>query len=176
MFLIQKFGIKIFDTEVRRFGINIRIINIKKPLDSSFIAVVKSKYRRWINLKIYAEGIPNKFSKITRIVEIAHEVPLKVGKRCWRVSLFPEDEIPEMPQEVLEAQEEIESEEIQKLVEGYDQMYIGDEILDEYPTDDRVIELVPIPDPDCEIIAEKPKEKRQIQQTMTKFLTAKQKK
>ena len=50
------------------------------------------------------------------------------------------------------------------------------EILDEYPTDDRVIELVPIPDPDCEIIAEKPKEKRQIQQTMTKFLTAKQKK
>jgi len=42
--------------------------------------------------------------------------------------------------------------------------------------DDRVIELVPIPDPDCEIIAEKPKEKRQIQQTMTKFLTAKQKK
>ena len=138
--------------------------------------MVKSKYRRWINLKIYAEGIPNKFSKIARIVEIAQEVPLKVGKRCWRVSLFPEDELPEVPQEVLEAQEEIESEEIQKLVEGYDQMYIGDEILDEYPTDDRVIELVPIPDPDCEIIAEKPKEKRQIQQTMTKFLTAKQKK
>ena len=99
-----------------------------------------------------------------------------MGKRCWRVSLFPEDELPEVPPEVLEAQEEIESEEIQKLVEGYDQMYIGDEILDEYPTDDRVIELVPIPDPDCEIIAEKPKEKRQIQQTMTKFLTAKQKK
>ena len=48
----------------------------------------------------------------TRIVEIAQDVPLKVGKRCWRVSLFPEDEILEMPQEVLEAQEEIESEEM----------------------------------------------------------------
>ena len=54
-------------------------------------------------------------------------------------------------------------------------MYIGDEILDEYPTDDRVIELVPIPDSECEII-EKPRAKRQIQQTLSKFLTANPKK
>ena len=42
----------------------------------------------WILNSDNAEGIPNKFSKIARIVEIAQEVPLKVGKRCWRVSLY----------------------------------------------------------------------------------------
>ena len=35
----------------------------------------------------------------------------------------------------------------------------------------KVIELVPIPDSECEII-EKPRAKRQIQQTLSKFLTA----
>ena len=133
--------------------------------------MLKNKYRRWLNLKIYDGEIPNKFTKIIKVGEIAREMPLEVGKRCWRKCFHPKDEHPQIPQEVLDAQDEVESEEIQKLVEGYDQMYIGDEILDEYPTDDRVIELVPMADSECEIV-EKPKEKRQIQQTMTKFLTA----
>ena len=53
----------------------------------------------------------------------------------------------------------------------YETMQLAAQELQKWLSDFRVIELVPIADSECEIV-EKPKEKRQIQQTMTKFLTA----
>ena len=78
-----------------------------------------------------------------------------VGKYCWKVTLYPEASEEEVPAEVNAAAQEVEEENLQKMVHGLDQLFIN-----EVPIGDDVewVELVEIP----EEVPEKPKVQRKI--------------
>ena len=89
-----------------------------------------------------------------------------IGKYCWDKTVFKGNEEPEKPEEITNAQIEIEEEMTQKLTDGFDQMHVEDVADDE---EVEYIDLIPVPD--FEDSTGKPK----IQSKITSFFTDKKK-
>ena len=109
-----------------------------------------------MNREIYNGAIPDRLSKMTKISEISANLRPQIGKFCWRKTLYPEGLEEVVPEEVHAAAQEVEEENLQKVVHGLDQLFIDDEV----PIGDDVewVELVEIP----EEVPEKPKVQRKI--------------
>ena len=138
--------------------------DIIRPLDASYVACLKSIYKKWLNREIFNGAIPDRLSKMTKISEISANLRPQIGKFCWRKTLYPEGLEEEVPEEVHAAAQEVEEENLQKVVHGLDQLFIVEEVPigDEEGSkneglnaDDDVewVELVEIP----EDVPEKPK-------------------
>ena len=67
----------------------------------------------------------------------------------------------------------MESEKLQKIVYGLDQMNIGDEILEDYDSDDDIYVLEPVPESEN---LERTKEKPKVQRKMTNYFRVNSKK
>ena len=140
-----------------------KMTDIIQPLDASYIACLKSIYKKWLNREIYNGAIPDRLSKMTKISEISANLRPQIGKFCWRKTIYPEGLEEVVPEEVHAAAQEVEEENLQKVVHGLDQLFIDDEVPigdDQVPVGDDVewVELVEIP----EEVPEKPKVQRKI--------------
>ena len=60
-------------------------------------------------------------------------------QNCWQVSLFKNSSLSEIPHEILTAEKEIESENLQKLCYEMDQMYIEQDFSFETETRDLIL-------------------------------------
>ena len=135
-----------------------------QPLDGSYIACLKSIYKKWLNREIFNGAIPDRLSKMTKISEISANLRPQIGKFCWRKTLYPEGLEEVVPEEVHAAAQEVEEENLQKVVHGLDQLFIVEKVPigdeegsknEALNADDDVewVELVEIP----EDVPEKPK-------------------
>ena len=104
-----------------------KMTDIIQPLDASYIACLKSIYKKWLNREIYNGAIPDRLSKMTKISEISANLRPQIGKFCWRKTLYPEGLEEVVPEEVHAAAQEVEEENLQKVVHGLDQLFIVEE-------------------------------------------------
>ena len=62
-----------------------------QPLDHALIAVLKNKFKRWLNLEMAKdEGVSPKFAKICEMTEILYGMRPEIGKYCWNNTIFKE--------------------------------------------------------------------------------------
>ena len=81
-----------------------------------------------MNREIYNGAIPDSLSKMTKISEISANLRPQIGKFCWRKTLYPEGLEEVVPEEVHAAAQEVEEENLQKVVHGLDQLFIVEEV------------------------------------------------
>ena len=124
-----------------------------------------------------------KIQKIHKLTEMIYQMRPGVGQHCWQVSLFKNSSLSEIPNEILTAEKEIESENLQKLCYEMDQMFIEqdfsfeaeaqDLILVGENDEDEMVTLEFIPESEeqksPEIEERKLPEKPQIQSCITQF-------
>ena len=84
-------------------------------------------------------GMPTKIQKIDKLTEIIYQMRPEVGQHCWQVSLFKNSSLSEMPNEIVAAEKEVESESLQKLCYEIDQMYIEQDFSFETETRDLIL-------------------------------------
>ena len=141
--------------------------------------MLNNKYKRWLNLELLkAEGGPSKFEKIKQMVEILYSIRPEVGRFCWDDTIFRvRDDEPEVPEEIIASQAEVQEEMTQKVTSGLDQMFIEEDA--EGNEDVEYIELVEVPDSDIvsenasENVVQNATTKNKVQSKITSFFNAK---
>ena len=73
-----------------------------QPLDHALIAVLRNKFKRWLNLEMAKdEGVPPKFAKICEMTEILYGMRPEIGKYCWNNTIFKGKDEVEVPEEIV---------------------------------------------------------------------------
>ena len=88
---------------------NIKIVYIGRnmtdklqSLDHNIIAVLKNKYKKWLNLESFkAEGNLSKFAKIKQMADILYSIRPAIGIYCWDNTIFKENNEPMVPEEII---------------------------------------------------------------------------
>ena len=116
--------------------------------------------------------------KIKQMVEILYSIRPEVGRFCWDDTIFRvRDDEPEVPEEIIASQAEVQEEMTQKVTSGLDQMFIEEDA--EGNEDVEYIELVEVPDSDIvsenasENVVQNATTKNKVQSKITSFFNAK---
>ena len=133
---------------------HIKIVYIAKlmtdklqPLDCNLIAVLKNKYKRWLNLELFnGEEILSKFTKIKKMVDILYSIRPEIGRYCWDCTIYKGQNELEIPPEIIASHVEAQEEMMQKVTNGLEklQMYIEEDA--ESNDEDDYVELMEVPD------------------------------
>ena len=101
--------------------------------------------KRWLKLELFKAESPSKFEKIKQMVEILHSIRPEVGKFCWDDTIFKgQNDVPEIPEEVIASHVEVQEEMMQKVTGELDQMFIEDDV--DGNEDVEYFDLVDVPD------------------------------
>ena len=129
-----------------------------------------------------AEGGPSKFENIKQMVEILHSIRPEVGRFCWDDTIFRgRNDEPEVPEEIITSQAEVQEEMTQKVTSGLDQMFIEEDAEGNEDVEYiyNSIELVEVPDSDIvsenasENVVQNATRKNKVQSKITSFFNAK---
>ena len=95
----------------------------------------------------------------------------EVGKYCWDKTIFKGKEELEEPEEMVNSQVEVEEESLLKIRDGIDQMNVEDDV--EGNEEVEYFDLVPVPEPELEIVSEPRTKIAKVQSKITTFFTGK---
>ena len=134
-----------------------------QPLDNCIIAVLKNKYKKWLNLELFKNERLSKFDKIKKTAEILYSIRPEVGQFCWNNTIFRRNGQIDEPEEMHNSHYEVGEEMMQKLTYGLDQMYVEEDADGNEEFVDLV--LVPVeendgPPVDLEVLENRPKKQK----------------